>query len=171
MSQSESVIFEDNGNIVVFVLSLIIYCFFKLLTCPDTDLEKFVNEENPCCIADTLMSAGFPHLEISPGNRTKAYECCLTYEVITKRIPVLGDIRKGLSSEQVKSTTILALALLHPEIKNILFPEADSHIVLQDLRNLITYETSDDIESTTSKEFLEVYLCDLNVRGKQTTSF
>ena len=33
--------------------------------------------------ADTLVAAGFPHIEVLPSNRSLACECVLTYEVVT----------------------------------------------------------------------------------------
>lgn len=122
--------------------------------------------EDPCNIGEILMAAGFPHLEVTPGTRLLAYECCLTYEVITKRIPVLDDLRKGLRSEQVMGSSLLDLALIHPQVKQVVFPEANGHIDLEDLRKLIKYDVADDDDDNMSKDYLEKYFCDLDVQGK-----
>lgn len=75
------------------------------------------------------MSAGFPHLSITPERRQLAFECCLVFEVITKRIATLDDIRKGMKTVQVLGVTILDIAAKEPSISDILFPKATEELI------------------------------------------
>ena len=93
-------------------------------------------------------------------------ECVLTSEVITKRVPVLDDIRNGLRSENVMGGNLLDIARLHEEVKKLLFPEEDARINMQDLQQLIRYELADDDVKISSKTFMERYIKDLDLRGK-----
>ena len=113
------------------------------------------------------MASGFPHIQISPSNRQLAYECCLSNEVITKRIPSLGDLRKGISSEVVFGRqTLLDLAREHEEIRNILFPKADARINLQDVKKLIEYSTAEDVSAIHAKLLFQKYLDEVSQRGQ-----
>ena len=113
------------------------------------------------------MASGFPHIQISPSNRQLAYECCLSNEVITKQIPSLGDLRKGISSEVVFGRqTLLDLAREHEEIKNILFPKADARINLQDVKKLIEYSTAEDVGAIHAKLLFQKYLDEVSQRGQ-----
>ena len=49
-------------------------------------------------LGDLLTTAGFPYIEIMASNKRMAYECILTHEVVTKRVVVLNDLRKGLTA-------------------------------------------------------------------------
>ena len=64
------------------------------MDCSDQELSKFTSDGD-FNIADTLVAAGCPHIEVLPSNRSLAYECVLTYEVVTKRIPVLETSGRG----------------------------------------------------------------------------
>ena len=90
-----------------------------------------MDSEESCNISELLLAGGFPHIEVSPASRLLAYECVLTSEVITKRVPVLDDIRNGLKLEYVMGGNLLDIARLHEEVKN------DARINLQDLQQLI----------------------------------
>lgn len=52
------------------------------MECSDQELGKFTSDGD-VNIADTLVAAGFPLIEVLPFNRSLAYECVLTYEVVT----------------------------------------------------------------------------------------
>ena len=70
----------------------------KLVECPDEDLGEFTSTDSELDLTDLLMAAGFPHITVTCEQRHLAYECCLLYEVITKRIAALDDIHiKGCS--------------------------------------------------------------------------
>ena len=59
------------------------YFTLKLVHCSDKELGKFTLDGD-FNITDILVSGGFPHIEVPPSNWLLAYECVLTYEVITK---------------------------------------------------------------------------------------
>ena len=141
----------------------------QLLTCADDDLKKFTDGNSTCDITDILMASGFPHGMVSLSNRQLAYECCLTYEVITKRIPSLDDMRKGLSSMTGKQN-LLELAAEHPEIRRVVFPEATTRIDLGDLKKIIQYALVDDDSAVNAKLFFEKYLDELSHRGRHNFS-
>lgn len=82
------------------------YFTLKLVHCSDQELGKFTLDGN-FNITDILVSAGFPHIEVTPSNWLLAYEYVLTYEVITKRITVLDDLRKRLDSVRVMGTGVI----------------------------------------------------------------
>ena len=62
---------------------------FQLLVCNEDELKRFTDPDSLMNIGDILVAAGFPHIEVTNNNRELAYECCLTYEVITHRHPNL----------------------------------------------------------------------------------
>ena len=111
------------------------------------------------------MAAGFPYLELTSSNKSMAYECLLTYDVITKRLTVLDDLRKGLCAKTTMGVTLLSFAYEHPDIQQLVFPDADSTINLQELMNLVTYEITDTIYKVSAKEYLEKYFNVLSERG------
>lgn len=110
------------------------------------------------------MAAGFPHIEVLPSNKSLAYECVLTYEVVTKRIPVLDDLRKRLDSVRVMATTGTDLVQQHPQVQLLIFPAAETKIEVSELRQLIKYDHTDD-STATAGEYFEKYLDELNTRG------
>ena len=55
------------------------------------------------------MSSGYPHLTVTAERRHLAYECVLLYEVVTKRLAALDDIRQGFTSVSALGTTCLDL--------------------------------------------------------------
>lgn len=133
------------------------------MDCSDQELSKFTSDGD-FNIADTLVAAGFPHIEVLPSNMSLAYECVLSYEVVTKRIPVLDDLRKGLDSVRVMATTGTDLVQQHPQVQQLIFPAAESQIEVSDLRQLIKYNETDDSKAI-AVEFFEKYLDLLNTRG------
>ena len=133
------------------------------MDCSDQELSKFTSDGD-FNIADTLVASEFPHTEVLSSNRSLAYECVLTYEVVTKRIPVLDDLRKGLDSVHVMATTGTDLVQQHPQVQQLIFPAAESQIEVSDLRQLIKYNETDDSRAI-AVEFFEKYLDLLNTRG------
>ena len=133
------------------------------MDCSDQELSKFTSDGD-FNIADTLVAAGFPHIEVLPSNRSLAYECVLTYEVVTKRIPVLDDLRKGLDSVRVMATTGTDPVQQHPQVQQLIFPAAESQIEVSDLRQLIKYNETDDSKAI-AVEFFDKHLNLLNPRG------
>lgn len=81
------------------------------------ELPQFSMPGSACDISDLLISSGFPHLTVTENNRSMAYECCLVYEIITKRVAALDDIRKGLGSVAVRNKTCLCLLEKWPVLK------------------------------------------------------
>ena len=157
-------------NYIGVTIEITSICFFtlQLLNCSDNDLPKFMDSEESCNISELLLAGGFPHIDVIPATRLLAYECVLTHEIITKRVPVLDDIHNGLKLESVLGGNLLDIAHLHEEVKKLVFPEADARINLQDLQQLIKYEVADDDTKINSKNFMERYLHDLALRGKVT---
>ena len=96
----------------------------QLEGCTIEQLSQFTTTDSALDLTDLLMAAGFPHITVSPERRHLAYECCLLYEVITKRIAALDDIRKGLQSVKVMGNTVLVLLSKWPELKGKFFPKA-----------------------------------------------
>lgn len=88
----------------------------------------------------------------------------LTYEVVTKRIPVLDDLRKGLDSACVMATTGTDLVQQHPQVQQLIFPAAESKIKVSELRQLIKYNQTDG-STAQAAEYFEKYLDELNTRG------
>ena len=89
----------------------------------------------------------------------------LTYEVITKRIAVLDDLRKGLDSVRVMATSTIDLAKQHPKVQQLIFPDAESTIDVYQLRQLIKYDDRTDESRAKAAEYFEKYLDELNARG------
>jgi hypothetical protein len=88
-----------------------------------------------------LVSAGYPHITISPERRQLAFESCLQYEVITKRVSALDDTRKGLQSVKVWGNTINDLLVKWPILKERLFPaNIQESISLPELSPYVQFE-------------------------------
>ena len=102
----------------------------KLVTCDEKDLPSFTTPDKVDSISDLFLASGFPYLEITAENRSLAYEYLLFYEVLTKRIPALEDIRKGLASVRVQGITLLDLLRIHPNLKEHVFPQYSGIIVV-----------------------------------------
>jgi hypothetical protein len=65
-------------------------------------------------------------------------------------------------------STLLTLIYQHPDIKQLLFPDADSSIDLQELMKLVDYDVTDDNYKFAAKQHMEKYLNVLSERGKTT---
>ena len=61
--------------------------------------------------------------------------------------------------------TLLSLAQEYPKIQQLVFPDADSTINLQELVNLVEYDATDESCKVAAKEYLEKYLNVLSERG------
>ena len=120
---------------------------------------------NEYYLGDLLMAAGFPNIEITSSNRLMAYECVLVHEVVSKRIIVLEDLRKGLQAERSMGLGILDLARRHEEIRTLLFPKTDTEIDVQDLMKLVVFDAADTCDNAAAKGHLEKYFHLLAERG------
>ena len=67
-------------------------------------------------MSDISMSSGYPHLTVTAERRHLAYECVLLYEVVTKRLAALDDIRQGLTSVSALGTTCLDFLARWPKL-------------------------------------------------------
>lgn len=139
------------------------YFTLKLVHCSDQELGKFTLDGD-FNITDILVSGGFPHIEVPPSNWLLAYECVLTYKVITKRITVLDDLRKGLDSVRVMGTSVIDLLQRHSQVQQLVFPVAKSTTEVSELRLLLKYDPTDESTSKVA-EFFEKYLDELSTRG------
>lgn len=146
-------------------------CTFKLLTCPDDQLSRFMDPSESCNLADVLIAGGFPHLEVCSSTRVLAYECVVRSEVITKRVPALDDLRNGLVSESYMGLNLLDIARSHAEVQLLIFPLPGKRIMLIDLWQLVKFDDASDEEMVNSKRFMEKYLEELDVRGKEEVVF
>ena len=130
-------------------------------------LCEFTNPGSSCYIGDLLVSAGYPHICVTADKRRMAYECCLVHEVVTKRIPALDDIRKGLQSVNVAGETSLRLLERWPELRMRFFPPLESEVFdIATLRTHFVYEADiDDPATQRAQEYFEKYLDELDTRG------
>ena len=111
------------------------------------------------------MSAGFPHISITKERKYLAYECCLLYKVITKRVAALDDMRKGLQSVRVMGNTSLDLLVKWPELKERIFPaEKSEEITATALGSHLVYETNNVALNHETQLFFEKYVEELSVR-------
>jgi len=104
-------------------------------------------------------------LEITANNRFLAYECFLLYEVLTKRIPALEDIRKGLASVRVQGITLLDLLRIHPNLIEHVFPQHDDIVDITMFKLAIEFEEADREVEKQAQVFLEKYIDDVAKRG------
>lgn len=147
-------------------------CVFKrkffsqqLVHCTDGKLSEFTSPDSPLDISELLVSAGFPHISITAGRKHLAYECCLLYEVITKRVAALDDMRKGLQSVKVMGITPLDLLAKWPVLREMFFPGATSEAVdATALASHIIYEMADVALNHETKILFERYMKELSVR-------
>ncbi|XP_028402150.1 uncharacterized protein LOC114525130 [Dendronephthya gigantea] len=110
------------------------------------------------------MSAGYSHVSITEDRRILAFECCLTYEVLTKRLVSLDDMRKGLSSVRVTGQTLLDLLAKWPELKQRVFPAPEVEVIdAASLRSCLFYKRDDSANEQT-REFFDKYIDELSAR-------
>ena len=67
-------------------------------------------------LSNILTASGYPPITVTAERRHLAYECCLVHEMVTKRLPALDDIRRGLTSVSALGTTCLDLLARWPEL-------------------------------------------------------
>lgn len=114
---------------------------------------------NPSNIADIITSSGFPHIQVTDTNKNLAYECCFIHEVITKRIPLLDDLREGLMSESSMGTGLLNLASMHPP--------PSGQIDLVELKRMVQYERGfmRNPDAVVARDFMNTYMEEMSQRG------
>ena len=133
-------------------------------------LAEFTSSGSDMDISDLLIAAGYPRITIPADKRHLAYECCLVYEVITKRVPALEDIRKGLASVKVRRKTVLDLLTKCPESERRFFPSHEREVIdLALLSSYVEYE-ADEPTSHNAQNYFEKYLAELDARGLVCTS-
>ena len=118
-------------------------------------------------IAELLASAGYPHVRITEERRHVAYECILSYEVITKRIPALDDLRKGLAAVKMSGVTLFDLLgrLGRPDVQQRVIPPDTGRVHGKVLKLHIEWEETVDPLGQTAQQFLQQYIEELNERG------
>ena len=120
-------------------------------------------------ISDLLVAARYPHIFIPADKRQEireAYECCLVYDVITKRVPALEDIRKGLESVNVRGKTVLDLIREFPDLEKRLCPPHGREVIdLAVLSSFVVYDEIDGPASRNAQDYFQKYLIELNARG------
>ena len=127
----------------------LMFPYEQLLQCEKESLADFTNSSSPMNISELLTSAGYPHLSITEERQHLAYECILLYEVITKRIPALDDLRKGLASVKVSQTTLLDLLKRLPDVQKRAFPPHIGKIDVMMLKlHLEWRETAEPVNQT-----------------------
>ena len=92
-------------------------------------------------------------------------------EVITKRVPALDNLCNGLVSESYMGLYLLDIARSHAEVQLLIFFLPGKRIMLQDLWQLVKFDDASDEEMVNSKRFMEKYLKELDVRGKEEVVF
>lgn len=135
------------------------------MSCESAKLIEFTNPDSPLCIIDELQNSGYPHIEITENNKRYAYECCLVNEVITKRLPALDDMRKGIGEVNVMGITLLFLLEDFPEIRARVFPGFENHVSAKDLRRHLVFEDSSNSKSAQAKHWFNLYIDELDQRG------
>lgn len=128
-------------------------------------MADFTDSQNPTNISELLASAGYPHLSITEKRRHLAYECILLYEVVTKRIPAMDDLRKGLAAVKVSGTTLLDLLVRFPEL-----PSNTNRVQANSLRLHIEWEDHLDPMCQRAQQFLCRYMDEVNQNGEPSLS-
>ena len=129
-------------------------------------MAEFTLPESPLCILEELQAAGYPHLEATEQSRHLAYECCLVHEVVTKRLPALDDIRKGLGEVNVMGITLLSLLERFPELQGRVFPAYSSDVSVSSLKSHLQYSQSTDEKCVQAHVWLDQYIEELDERGE-----
>ena len=135
----------------------------KLTSCDEKDLTSLTSDNDN--FTELLYASGFPYLEITAERRSMAYECLLLYEVVTKRIPAMEDIRKGLGSVRVKGITLLDLLRIHPNLTVNVFPQPNCIVDCTMLKSAMDFQDPKDDGESQAYNFLERYVDDMAKRG------
>ena len=122
---------------------------------------NFTDPDSPKDITDLLMTAGFSHVTITSERRHIAYECILLYEVITKRIPALDDLRRGLGEVKVAGVTLLSLLERYPKLQQKVFPMDMGIIDERTTRKHIQYDETTEPLCQRAQTFFAQYIDDL----------
>lgn len=155
---------------IVMFVSFMLPCE-QLLQCKKELLADFTNSSSPMNISELLISAGYPHISITEERRHLAYECILVYEVITKRIPALDDLRKELASVKVSQTTLLDLLKRLPDVQQRVFPPHTGKVDVMMLKLHMEWrETADPVNQTAQQFFLH-YIDELHEKGDPNISY
>ena len=136
------------------------------MCCDSAKLADFTLPESPLCIIEELQAAGYPHLEVTEQKRHFAYECCLVHEVITKRLPALDDIRKGLAEVNVTGITLLCLLERFPELQDRVFPAYSNDVSASALKMHLQYFESTDEKCVQAQLWFDQYIDELGKRGE-----
>ena len=120
-------------------------------------------------ISELLVSAGYPHLNITEGRRHLAYECILLYEVVTKRIPAMDDLRKGFAAVKVSLMTLLDLLIRFPELQERVFPPNTGTVQASLLKLHIQWEDCLDAMCQRGRQFLCQYIDEVNEKGEYSS--
>ena len=89
----------------------------------------------------------------------------IIHEVITKRIPALDDIRKGLESVKFWGKSALDLISKCPDIQTRFFPAPEAEVVdVATLRSQFVYEEDDNAASQEAQKYFETYLDEIGSR-------
>ena len=133
-------------------------------------MSQLTDPQSELNIRDVLLGSGYPHITITGPTRQLAYECCISYEVCTKRLAALDDIRKGLTTVKASGITILDLLGRYPALEGIVFPTPSNKVNVTSLRCHLQYEDEGNDESMAAKKFFEQFLDELNERGTSVHS-
>ena len=107
------------------------------------------------------MSAGFVHITITEERRNLAYECILLSEVVTKRIPALDDLRRGLGEVKVSGVSLLSLLERYPKLQQRVFPKDLEIIDEREMASHIQYDESSNPLCQRARKFFEQYIEEL----------
>ena len=113
--------------------------------------HQFIKPHEYLRTADICWIPSFKH---NRGETTPSIWVHFLYEVITKRIPSLNDLRKGLASVKVSQTTLLDLLERLPDVQKLVFPPHTGKIGVMMLKlHLEWRETANPINQTTEQFF------------------
>ena len=121
----------------------------------------FTEPGSPQDMTELLMTAGFPHVTITEDRRHLAYECILLYEVVTKRIPALDDLRRGLEEVKVCGVGLLSLLERYPDLQQRVFPMDMGIIDEGKMISQMQYEESRDPLCQRAGNFFRQYIDEL----------
>ena len=121
-------------------------------------MSAFTDPNSPHDISELLMSAGFPHIIITEERRNLAYECILLSEVVTKRIPALDDLTRGLGEVKVSGVSLLSLLERYPELQQRVFPKDLEIIDEREMASHIQYDEISNPLCQRARKFFEQYI-------------
>lgn len=133
--------------------------------CDSKKLSEFTLPDSSVSIFEELQAAGYPHVEVTEQKRHFAYECCLVNEVVTKRLPALDDIRKGLTEVNVMGVTLLTLLERFPELQDRVFPAYSNVVSAVALKMMMKYSESTEEKCIQAKMWFDQYIDELDKRG------